>query len=82
MSCGTPIVCSDTTAMPETCEDAAIYFDPYNVNDIADKMNLILKNDILRDEMSKKSIIRAKQLPTYFEVTLKTLDIMRAIKNV
>ena len=30
MSCGTPIVCSNTTAMPETCQDAALYFDPYN----------------------------------------------------
>ena len=75
MSCGTPIVCSDTTAMPEAAKDAAIYFDPYNIHDIANKMDLLFKNDLLKDEMSKKSINRAKQLPTYREVTLKTLEL-------
>ena len=79
MSCGTPIICSNTTAMPETCQDAALYFDPYNTDDIAEKMDLIMKDDILRQKMSEKSIIRSKELPDYKEVTLRTLDIMKGL---
>ena len=81
MSCGTPIVCSNTTAMPETCQNAALYFDPYNTHDMADKISLILENDLLRQEMSEKSIIRSKELPDYNEVTFKTLNIMKELIN-
>ena len=81
MTCGVPIVCSNTTAIPETCQKAAIYFDPYNSQDIADKIKIVLNNDVLRKEMSKKSIMRAKELPDYNEVTLKTLNIMKELIN-
>ena len=81
MSCGVPIVCSNTTAIPETCQNAAIYFDPYNSQNIADKIKIVLNDDLLRKEMSKKSIMRAKELPNYNEVTLKTLNIMRDLIN-
>jgi glycosyltransferase involved in cell wall biosynthesis len=79
MSCGTPIVCSNTTAMPETCQGAALYFDPYNIDEMAEKMSLVLTDDALRQEMSKKSIIRSKELPDYNEVTLQTLNIMKGL---
>ena len=81
MSCGTPVVCSNTTAMPETCKNAALYFDPYNTHDMADKIASVLENDLLRHEMSEKSLIRAKELPDYNEVTLKTLNIMKELIN-
>jgi glycosyltransferase involved in cell wall biosynthesis len=81
MTCGVPIVCSNTTAIPETCQKAAVYFDPYNSQDIADKIKIVLNNDLLRKEMSKKSIMRAKELPDYNEVTLKTLNIMKELIN-
>jgi glycosyltransferase involved in cell wall biosynthesis len=81
MSCGTPIVCSNTTAMPETCGNAALYFDPYNTNEMAEKISLIIENDLLRQEMSERSIIRSKDLPNYKEVTLQTLNIMKELAN-
>ena len=31
----TPVLCSNTTSLPEVAGDAAIYFDPYNFHDIA-----------------------------------------------
>lgn len=48
MSCGAPIVCSYTTAMPEICGDAALYFNPDDINDIAEKMMMLIKNVELR----------------------------------
>tara|TARA_B110000008_G_C16934020_1_gene549855 strand:+ start:221 stop:1381 length:1161 start_codon:yes stop_codon:yes gene_type:complete len=81
MSCGVPIVCSNTTAMTETCHNAAQYFNPYNINEMAEKIGVVLVSDDLRNEMSKKSILRSKELPNYHEVAHETIDIMREIVN-
>lgn len=81
MSCGAPIVCSNTTAMPETCGDAALYFDPYNTEEMSDQISQFLNNEKLRNAYRKKSLARAKELPDYEEVTLQTLDIMKNLLN-
>ena len=38
MACGTPVLCSNTTALPEVCSDAALFFNPHNPEDIALRM--------------------------------------------
>lgn len=38
MAAGTPVAVSNCTSHPEICGDAALYFDPYNVIDMADKI--------------------------------------------
>jgi glycosyltransferase involved in cell wall biosynthesis len=35
MACGCPVAVSNTTSLPEVCGDAATYFDPTSVDDIA-----------------------------------------------
>jgi glycosyltransferase involved in cell wall biosynthesis len=77
MCCGTPIICTNTTAMPETCQEAAIYFDPNNTKEMAEKIELLICDENLRETLSRKSLERVKELPDYKEVTIKTLDIMR-----
>lgn len=79
MSCGAPIICSNTTAMPETCQEAAIYFDPKNIEEMAEKIKLLFKDEDLRKSLSQKSLKRVEKLPDYKEVTLKTLDIMKNV---
>ena len=79
MSCGAPIVCSDTTAMPETCAGAALYFDPYNIEQMSEKKNILLSDHKLKKLYSEKSLKRVKELPDFHEVTAKTIDIMKNI---
>ena len=81
MSCGTPIVCSNTTAMPEACKNAAIYFDPYDTHDMATKIAMVLKDNSLRQKMSENSKIRANELPNFNKVTFETLNIMKELIN-
>ena len=49
------VLASDIPALREVCDDAAIYFDPYNPSDIAEKMRNICFNDLnhLSGEMEK-----------------------------
>ncbi len=56
MSCGTPVISSDISAMPEILGSAAIYFDPYNIDDIAEKMAEMASSQKLRDEYSQKGL--------------------------
>jgi glycosyltransferase involved in cell wall biosynthesis len=61
MACGTPVISSNISAMPEILGDAPLYFDPYDVDDIAAAMKKIIEDKNLRDQLSKKGIERAKK---------------------
>jgi alpha-1,3-rhamnosyl/mannosyltransferase len=37
-ACGTPVIASNVASVPEAAGDAAMYVDPYDVNDIKQKM--------------------------------------------
>ncbi|MBI2268263.1 MAG: glycosyltransferase family 4 protein [Candidatus Blackburnbacteria bacterium] len=48
MNCGTPVLCSSIPVLKEIYGDAALYFDPLDVNDIADKIMRIFADGELR----------------------------------
>ena len=80
MSMGVPIVCSNTTAMPDTCKDAAIYFNPYNSDDMTKVIYNTMDNPEEKRKLKIKSLDRASSLPFYREVTQITLNcIMKLI---
>ena len=81
MCCGAVIICSNTTAMPETCKDAALYFDPYDTEEMSEQISQFLNNEKLRNTYRDKSIARANELPDFEDVTLQTLSIMRDLVN-
>ena len=60
MACGTPVVCSDSSSIPEVGGDAVVYCDPYDINDIKDKIEFVLKDSSLQQEMIKKGLERAQ----------------------
>lgn len=60
MACGVPIASSNVPPMPEICETAAIYFDPYDKNDIAEKIDSILSDENLRDHLRKTALERSQ----------------------
>jgi len=48
MLLGTPVVTSRASSMPEIAGDAAVYVDPYDVDDIADAIKTITADSGLR----------------------------------
>jgi len=62
MSQGCAVVSSNKTCMPEILEDAALYFDPENKNEMVEKINEIVKNKELRVELIEKGY---KQVQKY-----------------
>lgn len=61
MACGTPVITSNCTAMPEVAGDAAILVDPHSVESISAAMLDILNNQARADELKKAGLERVKQ---------------------
>ncbi len=71
MAMGTPVIASNSSCIPEVCGDAALYFDPYNPSAIAQQMQKIQEDELLRKELSEKGILQAKKYS--WETAAKTL---------
>lgn len=61
MSLGCPVLCSKSAAFPEIYTEAAMYFDPENVNDMADKITRFLANPALQADLRQRGLQRASQ---------------------
>jgi glycosyltransferase involved in cell wall biosynthesis len=61
MARGLPSVSSDRGGLPEIFDEAAIYFDPQDKQDLAKKLSRISSRSSLRNQLSKKAEIRSQQ---------------------
>jgi glycosyltransferase involved in cell wall biosynthesis len=60
MACGTPVIVSKISSLPEIVGDAGLTVDPYNVDEITRILLLVLKNDLLKRDLKKKGLRQAK----------------------
>ena len=61
MACGTPVITSNLSSLPEVSGDAALLVNPYNTEEIAAAMQAIAGNSQLRARLSQLSLERASQ---------------------
>ncbi|MFQ5465625.1 MAG: glycosyltransferase family 4 protein [Thermodesulfobacteriota bacterium] len=59
MACGTPVIGSSTTSLPEVLGDAGLLFDPESAGELLERLRAILENDHLRKDLSARSLARA-----------------------
>ncbi|MCL1932147.1 MAG: glycosyltransferase [Treponema sp.] len=59
MRYGVPVATSGTSSIPEVCQNAAIYFDPYNVSEIKNRIIQLLDKNIY-NEYSARAVERYK----------------------
>jgi glycosyltransferase involved in cell wall biosynthesis len=59
MACGTPVVTSRLSSLPEVVGDAALLVDPYSVDEIADGLERVLGDAKLAEELRRKGKLRA-----------------------
>lgn len=75
MSCGTPVITSDRTSLPEVVGDAALIVNPQNTDEIASAMQRLIDDASLRSKLRGRGLERAKQFSwqTTAEQILKVL---------
>lgn len=59
MACGAPIACSNTAAMPEVVGDAAVFFDPADVDGIAASVESLMADPERRHALSARAVARS-----------------------
>jgi len=75
-----PILTSNLSFAKDVCEDAALYFNPLDGNDIVEKIEMIYKDSNLYNELVNKGIKRVKTFETAKSRAEKYLEICNKIK--
>src|SRR5262249_11606148 len=78
MACGTPVVCSNTTALPEVAGDAAILVNPLETEDLAAAIQCGLCDDNLRATLRDTCIARARHF-TGHRTARETVAVYRQV---
>ena len=81
MACGTPVVSSNKTSLPEVLGDAAIYFNPNNPEEMAEKMKLVLMDKKLYNEMREKGFRQIRKY-SWEKMGEETMRIYKEILNI
>ena len=74
MSCGTPVICSNRTSLPEVVGDAAINFDPENLREMVQAIYSVLSNDELLIDLRLRSLKRASQF-NWQKTAIETINV-------
>lgn len=78
MACGTPVITSDTSALPEIAGNAALLIDPYNENEIADAILRLINDDTLHSKMQEAGYERITHF-SWSETAKNTLNLYRHV---
>lgn len=80
MACGCPVISSNAASLPEVCGDAAYYFKPHDVKDIARAVSEVLSDRNLRQDLIARGLKRA-DLFSWETSAEKTLEIIKGCVN-
>lgn len=80
MACGKPVVASNVGGIPFVVEDGktGLFFECGNIEDLAEKVIILLKNKEMREKMGKEGRERAKEF-TWDRIADKTITLYKAI---
>ena len=76
MACGTPVLCSNTSSLPEVVGDGAALINPFDTVAIAEKIHYLLANREAAAALAERGIKRAKQF-TWARTAAHTAEVYR-----
>jgi len=80
MACGTPVITSNTSSLPEVVGEAGIMVEPRDVHALAEAMELVLMDKHLRSELRARGLERARQF-TWEKAARETLKAYQQVAN-
>lgn len=76
MKYGCPVITSNVSSMPEAGGNAALYVDPTNVEDIIEKIVMLIDDEKLRKELITKGQEQIKKF-SWEKTAKETLEILK-----
>lgn len=61
MACGTPVITSNVSSLPEVVGDAAVQINPYDTLELADAIFRVLTDELLRESLIKKGLAHCRK---------------------
>ena len=80
MACGTPVIASNLTSMPEVCQDAALLVDPYDVDEIKENILTLLNNHKFYSLMIYKGLSHSSKF-NWKKTAYNTLEVYKHISS-
>jgi glycosyltransferase involved in cell wall biosynthesis len=80
MACGTPVITSNTTSLPEVVGDAGIMLDPHDEEKLSKEMYRVLNDEKLADNLIQMGLERAK-LFDWDESAQQTMEVYRSMEK-
>ncbi|MEO8109712.1 MAG: glycosyltransferase family 1 protein [Ginsengibacter sp.] len=74
MACGTPVITSNTSALPEIAGGAALLVDPKNENEMAEQMATLINDGALYETQRSKGFANARRF-NWTDAAKKTMEI-------
>lgn len=78
MACGTPVITSNISSLPEVVDDAALTVDPHEVNQLASAIERVLTDTMLQTELRRRGIARAAEF-TWERTARETLALYERV---
>ncbi|MDF1498460.1 MAG: glycosyltransferase family 1 protein [Patescibacteria group bacterium] len=75
MSYGVPVICSNTSSLPEVAGKAALLINPNNTQEITEAMSKIFNDDDLRNKMIEKGFENVKKF-SWGKCARETMDVL------
>lgn len=78
MACGTPVITSNNSSLPEVVGDAGLFINPYNTKELAQSINSLLGEEKTRKKLIKKGLKRS-ELFKWSDTAIKTLEVYEEV---
>lgn len=82
MACGIPVACSGTSSLPEVVGEAALTFDPLDIQSIASTVGRLLNDAGLRDKLRELGFLRAEMFTWQRTAELTSAVYRSVLENV
>jgi glycosyltransferase involved in cell wall biosynthesis len=76
MACGTPVITSNISSLPEVTGDAAILIDPYDIEEIMAAMTTIIGDSQTRRQLSQQGLKRAGEF-SWKKTGMATVEVFK-----
>lgn len=79
MSCGAPVITSNTTSIPEVIGDSGILVNPWREDELSEALVKVINNLELRLTLSRKGLERSNEF-SWNNTAIKTLEVYNSVK--
>ena len=78
MACGCPVICSNTSSLPEVAGEAALFIDPYDHEGLAVAIDKVVENHGFREDLVQKGFEQVSRF-SWERTAKQTLEVFRSV---